>query len=75
MALAGVTQWIECRPANRKGTGLIPGQGTCPGCGPGSQLGTRGRQLHIGIFLPLFLPPFPSLQNEIKSFKKYMDII
>ena len=37
-ALAGVAQWIECWPANRKVTGSIPGQGTCLGCGPGPWL-------------------------------------
>ena len=38
-ALAGVAQWIEGRPENRKVAGLIPGQGTCMGCRPGPQLG------------------------------------
>ena len=38
-ALAGVAQWIERWPANRKVTGLIPGQGTCLGCGPDPQVG------------------------------------
>ena len=58
-ALAGVAQWIECRPADRGVAGLIPSQGTCLGCGPGPQLG-RERQ-PIAISLLLFLPPFPSL--------------
>ena len=31
-ALAGVAQWIECRPANQRVTGSIPIQGTCLGC-------------------------------------------
>ena len=39
IALAGVAQWIEGRPENRKVAGLIPGQGTCLGCRPGPQLG------------------------------------
>ena len=34
-ALAGVAQWIECGPANRRVAGLIPSQGTRLGCGPG----------------------------------------
>ena len=34
-ALAGVTQWIECQPANQRVAGLIPSHGTCLGCGPG----------------------------------------
>ena len=36
-ALAGVTQWTECRPANQRVAGLIPSQGTYLGCRPGSQ--------------------------------------
>ena len=57
-ALAGVAQWIECQPANRKVTGLIPGQGSCLGCMPGPQLWVWERQL-IDVSLPLFVPPFP----------------
>ena len=34
-ALAGVAQWIECRPANQRVAGSIPSQGTCLSCGPG----------------------------------------
>ena len=34
-ALAGVTQWIERRPANRRVASSIPNQGTCLGCRPG----------------------------------------
>ena len=67
LSLAGVTQWIECQLVNQKVAGLIPSQGTCLGCGPGSPVWghMRGNQLmylpHIDVFLPLFLPPFPSL--------------
>ena len=35
--LAGVTQWIEHRPANQRVACMIPSQGTCLGCGPGPQ--------------------------------------
>ena len=45
-SLAGVAQWIECRPANQRVSGLIPSQGTCLGCGPGPQWGMFKRQ-HI----------------------------
>ena len=38
-ALAGVAQWIECQLANQRVAGSIPSQGTCLGCGPGSQMG------------------------------------
>ena len=33
-ALAGVAQWIECRPANPEVTGSISGWSTCLGCRP-----------------------------------------
>ena len=36
-ALPGVVQWIGCRPMDQKVIGLIPSQGTCLGCGPGTQ--------------------------------------
>ena len=61
LALAGVAQWTERRPANWKVTGLTPSQDTYLSCGPGSQLGTWERQPHSDVCLPLFLPPFPSL--------------
>ena len=35
IALVGVAQWIECRPANQRVAGSIPSQGTCLGCEPG----------------------------------------
>ena len=60
-ALAGVAQWIEHQPENQRVAGSVPSQGTCPGCGPGPQEGVCERQPHIDVFLPLFLPPSPSL--------------
>ena len=36
--LAGVAQWIECWPANQRVTNLIPSQGICLGCRPGSPI-------------------------------------
>ena len=53
LALAGVAQWIECWPVNHRVTGLIPGQGTCLGCGPGPQWGVHKRQPHIDVSLAL----------------------
>ena len=58
--------WIECWAANQEVACLIPSQGTCLGYRPGPQLGdVRGSQSaylsHIGVSLPHFLPPFPSL--------------
>ena len=58
LALAGVAQWIECQLADQRVTGSFLSQGTCLGCGPGPQLGVCERQPHIGVSLPLFLPPF-----------------
>ena len=59
-ALAGVAQWIECRPVNQRVTGSIPSQGTCLGC---RHIPSRGRAKgnHTDVSLPLFHPPFPSL--------------
>ena len=61
LALAGVAQWIECRPANQRVAGSIPSQDTRLGCGPGPQQGAGKRQPHLDVSLPLFFPPFPSL--------------
>ena len=36
-ALAGVAQWIECRPVNQRVAGSISSQATCLGCEPGPQ--------------------------------------
>ena len=35
--LAGMAQWIECRPMNQRVTGSIPSQGKCLSRGPGTQ--------------------------------------
>ena len=56
--LAGVAQWIECRPVNQRVDGSIPSQGTCLGCRPGPELGLCEGQPHIDVSIPLFLPPF-----------------
>ena len=66
MALAGVAQWTERRPGNPGAASLIPGWGTCLGCGPGPWLEACERQptdvsLSHRVSLPLFLPPFPYL--------------
>ena len=72
LALAGVAQWIECRPANQRIAGLIPSQGTCLGCGPGPELGALERQPHSDVSLLLFLLPFPSplSKNKFKNLRK-----
>ena len=63
-ALAGVAQWIECRPVNQRVAGWIPSQGTCLGCG----LGPSGGHLtgnHTLIFLSLsFSFPSPVSKNK-----------
>ena len=59
IALAGVAQWIECRPANQRVTGLIPSQGTCLGCSPVPQLGAHESNYTL-MFLSLsFSLPSP----------------
>ena len=57
-ALAGVAQWTEHQPVNRRVAGVIPSQGTGLGCRPGPQLGSRKRRPHTDI--SLFLPPLLS---------------
>ena len=68
-----MAQWIKLWPRNQGVSGLMPSQGTCLGCGLGPRWGACVRQPHIDIFLPLFLPPFPSLKinklNLLKNFK------
>ena len=66
-ALAGVAQWTERRPENQGVTGSIPSQGICLGCRLGPQWGEHKKQPHIDVSLPLFLSPFPSLQNKRKK--------
>ena len=57
IALAGVAQWIDSRPANQKVASLIPSQGTCLGWGPGPQWGcVRGNHTLMFLSLPFSLP-------------------
>ena len=61
MALAGVAQWIECRPVNQRVVSSIPSWHECLGC---RQVPSRGHVKggpHIDVSLPIFLPPFPSV--------------
>ena len=60
-ALAGVAQWIECWPVNKRVAGLIPGQGTYLGCRPSPQLGEHKRHPYVYVSLPLCLSPVSSL--------------
>ena len=62
-ALTGVAQWIEHQPGKQRVAGSIPSQVTCLGCRPGPGKGALERQPHIDISLPLFLPPFPSVER------------
>ena len=62
-ALAGVAQWIKCRPANMKVAALIPSQGTCWAARPGPLLGAYERQPQSDVSFPLFLLPFFSLEK------------
>ena len=66
-ALAGVAQWIECRPANQRVASSIPSQRTCLGCGPGPPWpggGGSARGNHtIDASLSFFIP-FPLSKNK-----------
>ena len=54
MMMGGVAQWVRCQPVNQNVTGLIPGQGTCLGCGPGPLLGACERQkIDVSLLLAL----------------------
>ena len=62
--LAGMAEWIECRPANQRVTSSIPSLGHMPGLRVRSLVGGAGEATDVS--LPLFLPPFPSLKiNKI----------
>ena len=37
VTLTGIAQLVGCCPAEWKAPGLIPGEGTCLGCGPASR--------------------------------------
>ena len=63
VALAGVAEWIECRPVNQGVAGSIPSQGTYLACGSDPQLGAHESQPHIDVSLSLFLP-FPLSKNK-----------
>ena len=67
LALTDEASLVGCHPEKGKVAGLIPGQGTCLGCGFSPLLGVPTRSnrsmflAHIDVSLPLILPPFPSL--------------
>ena len=48
-ALAGVAQWIECRPSNQRVASSVSSQGTCLGFRPGPQLGACERHLNVSL--------------------------
>ena len=41
--------WLERQPVNRKAAGAIPSQGTCLGCGSGSQSGCVQEETDISL--------------------------
>ena len=70
VTLAGVTQWIECQPANQRVTSSIPTQGTYLGCRTDGQQGhMRGNHTLMFLSLSFFLPSPLSKNKQIKSFK------
>ena len=63
--MADVALWTGFLSVNQRITGSVPNWGTCLVCGPSPQL-AHEKQPHIDVSLPLFLPPFPSLDiNKI----------
>ena len=52
------------RPVNQTVVGLIPSQGTCLGCGPGSWWGLARGNLTYPCFSPSFSLPSPLSRNE-----------
>ena len=57
LALAGVAQWIECWPANRKVTGSITSGSACLVCSLGPRLGVCERQrIHVSLTHCCFSP-------------------
>ena len=72
-ALTGVAQWAGCHHRNQKEAGLIPGQGTCLGCGPGLWFRVCERQpINVSLCLSPSLPPL-SKRKIMNSFS-LMDI-
>ena len=67
----GVTQWVECLPANRKVRGRIPSQGTCLGCRPGPQWGgvRRNQSMYLSQNFTLSLSLLSPLSKYIKSLR------
>ena len=70
-ALTSVAQVVGRHPAEWKVTGLIPGQGTCPGCGFDPQLGyvQEGNQSMFLSYINISLSF--SLSQSLKAVKKY----
>ena len=75
VALAYVAQLVELQPMSRKVTGLIPGQGTCLGCGFGPSRSTCERQLiNVSMFLShikdVLLPSSLSFPSPLSHYIK-----
>ena len=57
LALAGVAQWIECRPVKPKVTGSIPSQGKCLVAGQVPSRGCmRGNYTLMFLYFSFSLP-------------------
>ena len=69
--MAGVAQWVERWPVNRKVTGSIPSQGTCLGYRPGPQLRASERQpIDVSLAHQCFSPSLSySLPLSLKLVK------
>ena len=70
---ASVAQWVGCRPRKVKGQQFDSQSGRMPGLGVQSLAGAHAGGTwvmllsHIDVSLPLWLPPFPSLQKKEKK--------
>ena len=83
LALADMAQFVGCRPANWTVTGLIPHQGTCPGCGLRHVLGwgtclswrqTDDVSLSHQWFSPSLFSPSPSLESGREKEKHFGEL-
>ena len=64
-----MAQWIGHQPAPEGVTGLIPDQGSCLGCRPGTCWGACKRQPLMFLFLSFSLPS-PLSKNKQNILKK-----
>ena len=72
MALAGVVQWVEYRPAKQRVTGSIPSLGHMPGLQARSLVGGAQEATTYGCFSPSLSPTLPLCLKINNIFKKIL---